>query len=60
MKLTRRRSSGGGPVASYAGILDGRRLWLSVEGRVALRDASGVLVPLTGDLTSGVDHLNIV
>lgn len=55
MKLTRRRSSGGGPVASYAGILDGRRLWLSVEGSVALRDGSGALHPLAGDLAAGVD-----
>ena len=55
MKLTRRRASGGGPVASYAGILDGRRLWLSVEGAVALRDAAGALHPLSGDPAAGVD-----
>lgn len=58
MRLTRRRSSGG-PVASYAGILDGRRLWLSLAGdagsSVALRDDSGAVHPLTGDLTAGVE-----
>ncbi|GAB6985632.1 hypothetical protein [Nocardioides pyridinolyticus] len=55
MKLTRRRASGAGPVASYAGILDGRRLWLSAEGAPALRDAAGTLHPLAGDPASGLD-----
>lgn len=55
MRLTRRRTSGGGPAASYAGILDGRRLWLAVEGTPALRDAAGRLHPLAGDPATGLD-----
>lgn len=55
MKLTRRRSSGSGPVASYAGLLDGRRLWISVDGAPALRDAAGTVHPLAGDPAAGLD-----
>lgn len=55
MKLTRRRPSGGGSAAihaAYAGILDGRHLWIAVEpgaGAPALRDAHGGVLPLAGD-----------
>ncbi|GAB3200470.1 hypothetical protein GCM10027062_20140 [Nocardioides hungaricus] len=55
MLRTRRRSSSGGPVAAYAGILDGRRLWLSVDGTPALRDASGAVHTLAGDPAGGLD-----
>ena len=43
----------GAPVAAYAGILDGRTLWLAIEaapGTLALRDATGGVHPLTSDL----------
>ena len=49
---SRRRADG--PVAAYAGILDGRHLWLSLEdgGTAELRDpAGGAALALTGDVT---------
>jgi hypothetical protein len=49
---SRRRSEG--PRASYAGILDGRHLWLTLEadGTAELRDtASGASLPLAGEVT---------
>lgn len=52
MKLTRRRPPGGGAAATYAGILDGRHLWLALgpeAGAPALREARGGLLPLAGD-----------
>lgn len=57
MRLTRRRSSGGGPAALYAGILDGRRLWLAVEtpGTLGLRDAAGRTQALPGDPVTGLE-----
>ena len=41
-------------MAAYAGILDGRTLWLAVEaapGTLALRDAAGEVHPLHSDLS---------
>lgn len=48
---SRRRSEG--PVAAYAGILDGRHLWLSLESDdvAALRGPDGATHPLAGDVT---------
>jgi hypothetical protein len=59
VRLTPRRRSDGdapsrGPVAAYAGILDGRHLWLTLEsGETAtLRDSgSGASLELSGEVT---------
>ncbi len=50
MRFSRRRAEG--PVASYAGILDGRRLWLHLEadGVADLRGSAGTY-PLAGEIT---------
>lgn len=53
MRLGSRRRKEG-PVAAYAGILDGRHLWLTLEsgGSAALHDAAaGTTVDLAGDVT---------
>jgi hypothetical protein len=59
VRLTPRRRSDGdapsrGPVAAYAGILDGRHLWLALEsgGRAGLHDpATGSTVELADEVT---------
>lgn len=56
MRLTPRRRSDGdapsrGPVAAYAGILDGRHLWLTLEsGQAAELHGQGQVIPL-GEVT---------
>ena len=51
-----------GPVAAYAGVLDGRHLWLAIHampGTLCLRDAgSGDLVPLQADPTEDPAYLS--
>ena len=54
MKFSLRRETGDGPTAAFAGILDGRFLWVAVDaapGSLALREASGQVLPLPTDVT---------
>lgn len=70
MRLLRSPGSDGqtppspGPVAAYAGVLDGRHLWLAIEavpGTLHLRDAgNGDLIPLAPDPTQDPDYLATV
>lgn len=51
-----------GPVAAYAAVLDGRRLWLAIHsmpGKLALRDTgNGDLLPLPSDPTEDADYVS--
>jgi hypothetical protein len=47
MRLFGRRDAG--PVASYAAVLDGARLWLDVDGPVSVREADGRAATELGD-----------
>lgn len=53
MRFGSRRRTEGTVTAAYAGILDGRHLWLSLEdgGVAELRGADGTAHALTGDIT---------
>ena len=52
-----------GPVAAYAGVLDGRHLWLAIHatpGSLFLRDVeTGDLLPLQADPTEHPDYVSV-